>query len=124
LALHAGEPGGPGPAHPLQGVGDREHPQRRPPVRLAARVPPQRLRPQLAPDRQRRAHRSSPVDRRSADQESTSPPIWKVDSSARRYYLFPDDETVLEALRQLRARVVEQVDLMPRALQHLGHHHA
>jgi hypothetical protein len=39
-------------------------------------------------------------------------------------YLFPDDETVLEALRQLRARLVEQVDLMPRALQHLGHHHA
>jgi DNA invertase Pin-like site-specific DNA recombinase len=39
-------------------------------------------------------------------------------------YLFPDDETGLEALRQLRARLVEQVDLMPRALQHLGHHHA
>ena len=39
-------------------------------------------------------------------------------------YLFPDDETVLEALRQLRARLVEQVDLMPRALQHQGHHHA
>jgi len=39
-------------------------------------------------------------------------------------YLFPDDERALESLRQLRARVVKQVDLMPGALQHQGHHHA
>ena len=28
-----------GPAHPLQGVGDRQHPQRRSPVRLVSRAP-------------------------------------------------------------------------------------
>ena len=39
-------------------------------------------------------------------------------------YLFPDSEDALEALRQLRARVVKQVDLLPCALQHQGHHHA
>ena len=39
-------------------------------------------------------------------------------------YLFPDDEKTLEELRQLRARMVKQVDLMPGALQHQGHHHA
>ena len=39
-------------------------------------------------------------------------------------YLFPDGERTLEALRQLRARMVKQVDLMPGALQHQGHHHA
>src|SRR3954454_2647642 len=39
-------------------------------------------------------------------------------------YLFPDDERTLEELRQLRARMVEQVDLMPGALQHEGYHHA
>ena len=39
-------------------------------------------------------------------------------------YLFPDDERALKILRQLRANVVKQVDLMPHALQHQGHHHA
>ena len=39
-------------------------------------------------------------------------------------YLFPDGERTLEELRQLRARMVKQVDLMPGALQHQGHHHA
>ena len=39
-------------------------------------------------------------------------------------YLFPDSESALEALRQLRARVVKQVDLMPGRLQHQGYHHA
>ncbi len=39
-------------------------------------------------------------------------------------YLFPDGEKTLEELRQLRARMVKQVDLMPGALQHQGHHHA
>ena len=38
-------------------------------------------------------------------------------------YLFPDSEGTLEALRQLRARVVKQVDLMPSRLQHQEHHH-
>jgi len=38
-------------------------------------------------------------------------------------YLFPDSEGTLEALRQLRARVVKQVDLMPGRLQHQEHHH-
>jgi transposase len=60
LALHAGEPGGLGPARPLQGVGDRQHAQRGPPVRLASRVPAQRLRRQLVPDQQRRAHHPLP----------------------------------------------------------------
>jgi DNA invertase Pin-like site-specific DNA recombinase len=44
------------------------------------------------------------------------------ESSGR--YLFPDDERALEILRQLRATMVKQVDLMPRTLQHQGHHHA
>jgi DNA invertase Pin-like site-specific DNA recombinase len=44
------------------------------------------------------------------------------ESSGR--YLFPDDERALEILRQLRANMVKQVDLMPRTLQHQGHHHA
>ncbi len=39
-------------------------------------------------------------------------------------YLFPDDEKALEALRQLRARLVKQVDLLPCALQPQGYHHA
>ena len=39
-------------------------------------------------------------------------------------YLFPDGEKTLEELRQLRARMVKQVDLMPGALQHQGHYHA
>jgi DNA invertase Pin-like site-specific DNA recombinase len=39
-------------------------------------------------------------------------------------YLFPDSESAFEALRQLRARVVKQVDLTPGRLQHQGHHHA
>jgi hypothetical protein len=39
-------------------------------------------------------------------------------------YLFPDSESALEALQQLRARMVKQVDLLPGALQHQGHHHA
>ena len=60
LALHAGEPGGLRPAHALQGVGDRQCPQGRPPVRLAPRVPAQRLRRQVVPDRQGRAHRLLP----------------------------------------------------------------
>ena len=38
-------------------------------------------------------------------------------------YLFPDSEGTLEALRQLRARVVKQIDLMPSRLQHQEHHH-
>ena len=38
-------------------------------------------------------------------------------------YLFPDSEGTLEALRQLRARAVKQVDLMPSRLQHQEHHH-
>jgi hypothetical protein len=44
------------------------------------------------------------------------------ESSGR--YLFPDDERALKILRQLRANVVKQVDLMPHALQHQGQHHA
>jgi len=39
-------------------------------------------------------------------------------------YLLPDNERALEVLRQLRANVVTQVDLMPRTLQHQGQHHA
>src|SRR5215207_8154996 len=39
-------------------------------------------------------------------------------------YLFPDGERTLEELRQLRARMVKQVNLMPGALQHQGHYHA
>ena len=44
------------------------------------------------------------------------------ESSGR--YLFPDDERALKILRHLRANVVKQIDLMPHALQHQGHHHA
>ena len=39
-------------------------------------------------------------------------------------YLFPDDEGALEALRQLRARAVKRIELIPCALQNEGHHHA
>src|SRR4028118_1061742 len=115
-ALHAGEPGGLGPAHPLQGVGDRQHPQGRPPVRLASRVPAQRPGWQGAPGRRRpptpppprpppppagapprlagppgsaAPRPSSPPSSAvvRADRESTPPRSRKVNSSDRRYDL-------------------------------------
>jgi hypothetical protein len=51
LALHAGEPRGLGPAHALQRVRDRQHPQRCPPIRLVPRSSAQRRRCQIIPDR-------------------------------------------------------------------------
>lgn len=39
-------------------------------------------------------------------------------------YLFPDSESTLEALRQLRAHGAKQVGLTPSRLQYQGHHHA
>ena len=49
LPLHAGKPRRLGPAQPVERVRDRVHPRRRPPVLLAACLPPQRLRRQLVP---------------------------------------------------------------------------
>src|SRR4051794_3117703 len=50
--------------------------------------------------------------------------IRTVREPSGRRYLFPDDEGALEALRQLRARAVKRIELMPCALQNEGHHHA
>jgi RHS repeat-associated protein len=50
LAFHAGQPGGFRPGHPLERVGDRDHPRRRPPVLLPPRPQPKLTRRQVIPD--------------------------------------------------------------------------
>ncbi len=58
LTLHPGQPRRLRPAHPLQGVGNGEHPTRRRAIRLAPHQPAKRVRRQVIADRQAsRTHR-------------------------------------------------------------------
>jgi hypothetical protein len=83
LPLYAGQPRRLSPAHPLQGVGDRQHPRRRRTIWLAPHQTPQRVRRDVIADRQpSRKHRVPHTWQTQTESDHAAPGKITSESSA------------------------------------------